>query len=335
VQGPHGPQGSEGPPGPAGSQGPAGPEGPPGIGINLRGSVDDEDDLPEHGNEHGDAYVVERTGHVWVWDGERWIDAGQIRGPQGPPGLEGPQGPRGYEGERGPAGQQGERGERGEPGPQGEPGPEGERGPQGERGFTGDPGEPGPPGEQGPTGNPGSQGPTGPQGPIGETGAPGPNVFLGEYPPPDPETGMLWWNPDDARTYIWTGDEWVASDCCTNIATAAEIRNNTAGLLISTDEGWQAVEPTYFVPVASTALNLSTGLNFEASTALTGNVVFAFSQPKPGQGGIIALQAGSFTVTWQNVILPPTAPTPNTTGWTLYFYYVLRTGTAVCVNKVL
>ena len=81
-QGPPGPQGAPGLPGPPGATGPAGP---PGTGVDIKGSVPTEADLPPSGNDVGDAYIVEDTGHLFVWDGSQWVDAGNIQGPPGEP----------------------------------------------------------------------------------------------------------------------------------------------------------------------------------------------------------------------------------------------------------
>jgi hypothetical protein len=128
IQGPAGPQGAPGSPGadgaagpagPAGADGapgatgPAGPEGPAGTGVDIKGSVADEAGLPADGNSEGDAYITEDNGHLWVWDGSGWIDAGEIRGPAGP------EGPAGADGAEGPAGPAGAAGADGAPGSRG------------------------------------------------------------------------------------------------------------------------------------------------------------------------------------------------------------------------
>ena len=129
ADGAQGPQGAEGP---AGAQGPAGPEGvqgqqgiqgAPGLGINFRGQVATEAELPADAAQ-GDAYIVQADDSFRVWDAtsSTWVDGGSIQGPQG---IAGPQGPQGLQGE---------------PGPQGLQGVEGPSGPQGSRGtgwFTG------------------------------------------------------------------------------------------------------------------------------------------------------------------------------------------------------
>lgn len=156
--GPVGPVGPAGPQGPSGPQGQEGPQGPAGLGLNIKGTVPNQAALPATGNAVNDAYTTDDTGHVWVWNGTVWIDAGLARGPQGdqgPIGPGGPIGPAGATGATGPAGAQGATGPQGNPGPQG---------PQG---------IPGPVGATGPSGPAGPQGPTGPQGPRGPQGNPG------------------------------------------------------------------------------------------------------------------------------------------------------------------
>jgi Collagen triple helix repeat (20 copies) len=113
ATGPAGPAGPEGPPGPVGipgSTGPAGatgatgaegPQGPPGEGLVIKGTVPSSSLLPAGGNTVGDGWVTSDTGHLWIWDGTAWDDAGPI---QGPPGATGPDGPPGPAGPTGPAG---------------------------------------------------------------------------------------------------------------------------------------------------------------------------------------------------------------------------------------
>jgi hypothetical protein len=95
--------------------------------------------------------------------------------------------------------------------------------------------------------------------------------------------------------------------------------------------------PVSTATTGAITLNLSNGINFAPSAALTGNVTFSFSNLKAGQCGIIALQAGSNTVSWSGtLILPPAgAPSANSSGWTLYFYFVVSATAGVAVNKVL
>jgi hypothetical protein len=164
VPGPQGIPGATGPAGPVGPTGPQGPkgdkgdQGPAGTGMNIKGTVPSAGDLPPTGNAPGDAWVVEDTGDVWVWDGTQWNNAGAIQGPQGPqgpqgiPGPVGPQGPQGNTGPVGPASTV--------PGPTGPQGPIGNTGPTGPTGPAST--VPGPQGPQGPQGNTGPQGPAGP-----------------------------------------------------------------------------------------------------------------------------------------------------------------------------
>jgi hypothetical protein len=125
IQGIPGEQGIQGVQGEQGIQGPIGPEGPegqPGTGIAIQGSVPSVADLPLSGNTEGDAWITADTGHLWVWDGTQWVDAGLIQGsegpqgPQGIPGVQGPIGPEGPQGVKGDTGAQGIQGEQGIPG---------------------------------------------------------------------------------------------------------------------------------------------------------------------------------------------------------------------------
>lgn len=59
-----------------------------GSGFSIKGSRDSADQLPTTG-ELGDAYIVQDTGHLWVWDGDEFIDAGRITGPAGATGAAG------------------------------------------------------------------------------------------------------------------------------------------------------------------------------------------------------------------------------------------------------
>ena len=87
VNGQQGPQGApgkdgvDGEQGPQGPQGSQGPKGNDGTGVNIKGSVDSADELPQTGNTNGDGYIV--NGNLHVWDGTQWNDVGKIQGPQG------------------------------------------------------------------------------------------------------------------------------------------------------------------------------------------------------------------------------------------------------------
>ena len=139
IQGPVGPkgekgdQGERGPQGPQGQIGPQGPKGDTGSGLNIKGELDSESQLPQEGVS-GDAWLI--SGNLYVYAGEngnvesnpKWSNVGSIQGPAGP---QGPVGPKGEQGEPGP---------KGEPGADGAPGIQGPKGDPGEKGEKGDPG---------------------------------------------------------------------------------------------------------------------------------------------------------------------------------------------------
>ena len=124
IQGPIGPkgekgdQGERGPQGPQGQIGPQGPKGDTGSGLNIKGELDSESQLPQEGVS-GDAWLI--SGNLYVHVGEngnvesnpKWSNVGSIQGPAGP---QGPVGPKGEQGEPGPKGDPGEKGEKGDPG---------------------------------------------------------------------------------------------------------------------------------------------------------------------------------------------------------------------------
>lgn len=136
IQGPVGPkgekgdQGEQGPQGPKGETGPQGPKGDTGSGLNIKGELDSETELPQEGVS-GDAWLI--SGNLYVYVGEngnvvsnpKWSNVGSIQGPAGPTG---------------PKGEQGEPGPKGEPGANGAPGEQGPKGDPGEKGEKGDPG---------------------------------------------------------------------------------------------------------------------------------------------------------------------------------------------------
>ena len=129
IQGEVGPQGPQGIQGEAGPQGPAGEKGADGTSVNIEGSVATVDDLATITEvAKGDGYIVEANGHLHVYNGVTFVDAGSIKGPKGDKGEAGPQGPAGEAGPQGPEGKQGPKGDPGEAGPQG---PAGEKGADG------------------------------------------------------------------------------------------------------------------------------------------------------------------------------------------------------------
>ena len=136
IQGPVGPKGEQGEQGiqgiqgPQGEPGPQGPKGDTGSGLNIKGELDSESQLPQEGVS-GDAWLI--SGNLYVYVGEngnvvsnpKWSNVGSIQGPAGPTG---------------PKGEQGEPGPKGEPGANGAPGEQGPKGDPGEKGEKGDPG---------------------------------------------------------------------------------------------------------------------------------------------------------------------------------------------------
>lgn len=136
IQGPVGPKGEQGEQGiqgiqgPQGEPGPQGPKGDTGSGLNLKGELDSESQLPQEGVS-GDAWLI--AGNLYVFVGEngnvesnpKWSNVGSIQGPAGPTG---------------PKGEQGEPGPKGEPGADGAPGIQGPKGDPGQKGEKGDPG---------------------------------------------------------------------------------------------------------------------------------------------------------------------------------------------------
>lgn len=81
--------------GATGPQGAPGEKGEDGTGVNIKGSVATSSNLPPTG-EDGDAYIVQDTGNLWVWDSgtSAFVDTGaQVKGPKGDKGDPGEQGP--------------------------------------------------------------------------------------------------------------------------------------------------------------------------------------------------------------------------------------------------
>ena len=209
-QGNQGPQGEQGIQGPEGPQGPQGPQGANGTSVEFQGSVSTSADLPLAGNSTGDGIIAQDNGHLWVWDGIAWVDAGNIQGPQGeagPQGIQGPQGPQGADGAQGLQGEAGPQGPQGEPGPQGLQGIQGETGPQGPQGATG---------AQGPQGPQGIQGEQGPQGPAGEDGTDGTSITIqgsaateAELPNSGNTNGDGYIVEATGHLWIWDGMDWI------------------------------------------------------------------------------------------------------------------------------
>ena len=98
---PKGDKGDAGPTGPQGPTGPTGltgPEGPVGKGLTILGEKQNEGELPPTGN-LGDGWLI--GGNLYVWQGTKWLNVGNIKGPKGDdgqPGQQGPPGPAGAPG---------------------------------------------------------------------------------------------------------------------------------------------------------------------------------------------------------------------------------------------
>jgi hypothetical protein len=164
---PHGPQGAQG------HQGPVGHQGAAGTGIDIVGTHPTTPGAAEGaGLNPGEGLIAEDTGHLWIWNGSIFTDAGQIVGPQGLQGSQGSQGVQGSQGEQGHQGNQGIQGA-GSQGAQGDQGHQGGQGAQGHQGATGNQGNQGSQGEQGSQGIQGNQGFQGNQGTQGNQGLQG------------------------------------------------------------------------------------------------------------------------------------------------------------------
>lgn len=112
ATGPSGVPGMAGQTGPQGIQGIPGDQGIPGIdgrNLSIKGRVVGTANLPQTGNEEGDAYIVDVDGSevFFIWYQGAWSGTGVIQGPQGlsgPRGFTGLQGVQGLVGATGPAG---------------------------------------------------------------------------------------------------------------------------------------------------------------------------------------------------------------------------------------
>lgn len=63
-----------------------GEDGKDGTSVSIKGTVDLVGELPSSGNEEGDGYILTTNGHLYVWDGDSWVDCGQIKGDPGADG---------------------------------------------------------------------------------------------------------------------------------------------------------------------------------------------------------------------------------------------------------
>jgi hypothetical protein len=91
--------------GSTGLTGYVGSRGVDGTSVRILGSVPNTTDLPgwqyTYTGAIGDGYIVTASGHLWVWSGTMWADAGLISGPQGDRGFIGSSG-AGYVGSSAP-----------------------------------------------------------------------------------------------------------------------------------------------------------------------------------------------------------------------------------------
>lgn len=177
AKGDKGNPGIQGLKGDPGSQGPKGDKGDAGTGVKIVGSIASQANLlTPYSGAIGDLVIAQDNGNGHVWDGTRWNNVGQIKGPKGDQGIQGLQGLAGAKGDKGDIGEPGLRGEQGIQGiqgPAGIKGDKGDTGPEGPRGLQGIPGTNGInglDGAKGDKGDKGDQGIQGIQGPIGPTG---------------------------------------------------------------------------------------------------------------------------------------------------------------------
>lgn len=140
-----GPTGAAGSAGAAGAVGATGATGATGVAgadgtsVEIQGSVANAAALPT-GLTVGDAgkgWITNDNGHLNVWTGSAWTDAGAVRGPTGPVGATGAAGAAGAVGATGATGAAGSAGAAGAAGATGATGPTGAAGAAGAVGATG------------------------------------------------------------------------------------------------------------------------------------------------------------------------------------------------------
>lgn len=130
-----------------------------------------------------------------------------------------------------------------------------------------------------------------------------------------------------ARTNLGLGDS-----ATRNVASAAEIRNNTVDKVLETDAVWSAASPVTLTDGTTVTVDLNTGINFKLT--LGGNRTLARSNAKLGQSGLIEIiqdATGSRTLSYtsgQFVFAGGTAPVLSTTANArdLMFFQVLEDG---------
>ena len=141
INGKDGQDGLNGTDGQDGADGADGLNGADGTSVNIVGSVATVGDLDSsyQGN-IGDGYIVSSTGHLHIWDGSAWVDAGNITGPDGADGADGVDGDDGAAGVDGDDGATGVDGADGADGVDGDDGAAGVDGDDGAAGVDGDDG---------------------------------------------------------------------------------------------------------------------------------------------------------------------------------------------------
>lgn len=296
AAGPQGIAGTAGPAGADGADGPPGPAGETGAGLTILGTLASPANLPQSA-QLGNGYVI--AGNLYVWDGDSWVDAGSIQGPQGPSGATGATGATGPTGPAGPTGATGLQGQIGLTGPQGVPGTQG---PKGDTGATGATGPQGPQGAQGPAGADGADGETstvpGPQGPAGPTVYPAAGIAV--------STGTAW----DASKSAPTGDLVGTSD-------AQTLSNKTLTGYTETVFALSGITPV-----------ISAANGTVQTWALTANSAPA-NDLQSGQNVTLMIDdESSYSITWPSVVWKTgngLAPTLNTTGFTAVLLWQVGT----------
>jgi hypothetical protein len=125
----------------------------------------------------------------------------------------------------------------------------------------------------------------------------------------------------------------------TNVgASAAEMRGNTSGKVVTTDTAWNAAAEVSVAYAASVALDMSTGFNFAIGT-LTGNITLSNpTNPKVGQSGYIRFAqdaTGGRTITyganWKFATGPSKALSTGASAVD-YLFYTVRSATEIVAS---
>jgi len=134
--GPRGPKGSTGERGHEGHKGNTGDRGATGLAGTIIGTRDIDNILAINNPSKGDIWIAKNddptasvpgvTGDGYVFEDNKWVNFGQIRGPIGPEGVKGNEGIQGNSGITGPAGPTGPQGNQGNKGDKGDTGKTGD-----------------------------------------------------------------------------------------------------------------------------------------------------------------------------------------------------------------